>query len=219
MRMALTIVLVCVFGSVACAASSAVAAPHRVCGSKGRATLSQSGRARVYAARGVVWLCARGGRASFRLGSDEYESCLGSSSGCLAIDTAATAGPVAAYAVERFGGTFEGAEYTVFVRDARTGAVWSQTSTLDWPHPGTPYVRYDFYLRRLVVAGDGAVAWTSEEQEGGDGPVDGRVLSIGPRCGSRVLDDQARVDSRSLSLRGRTLSWVTGGQTRTAELC
>lgn len=72
-------------------------------------------------------------------------------------------------------------------------------------------------LRRIVVASDGAVAWTATRSSGGvTSAVEVRRRMRGSASASILLDSGTDIDRDSLRKRGRTLSWTKAGVRRTA---
>jgi len=70
-------------------------------------------------------------------------------------------------------------------------------------------------VESLVLKGNGSAAWTLCESRSG-GPYCNVVKE--EAFGSAVLLDKGRIDGRSLSLVGSTLSWTNGGMTMRATL-
>jgi hypothetical protein len=72
-------------------------------------------------------------------------------------------------------------------------------------------------LRRIVVASDGAAAWTATRSSGGvTSVVEVRRRMRGSASASILLDSGTDIDRDSLRKRGRTLSWTKAGVRRTA---
>jgi hypothetical protein len=91
---------------------------------------------------------------------------------------------------------YEVTTYTVSVRDLKR----RKTQAVDGKVDG-----------RLVVTAGGAIAWT--QNDGSEVVVD--AYDGG---GARELDRGAEVGLRSLRLKGSTVSWTNGGESRSAEL-
>ena len=72
-------------------------------------------------------------------------------------------------------------------------------------------------VRRIVVASDGAAAWTATRSSGGvTSVVEVRRRMRGSSRASILLDSGTNIDRDSLRKRGRTLSWTKAGVRRTA---
>ncbi len=72
-------------------------------------------------------------------------------------------------------------------------------------------------LRRIVVASDGAAAWTAMRSSGGvTSAVEVRRRMRGSSSASILLDSGTDIDPDSLRKRDRTLSWTKAGVRRTA---
>jgi hypothetical protein len=72
-------------------------------------------------------------------------------------------------------------------------------------------------LRRIVVASDGAAAWTATRSAGGvTSAIEVRRRWHGSSRFSILLDSGTDIDGDSLRKRGRTLSWTKAGARRTA---
>src|SRR5436305_1706475 len=97
--------------------ASASVAP--VCGPAGARTVAQSGGVRVYDAGEYVWACAAGHHHALRLGF--RHGCGGGSSGCSGVRAIRVAGGLVAYATYEADGAFNDADFTLRVRDVRTG--------------------------------------------------------------------------------------------------
>jgi hypothetical protein len=82
-------------------------------------------------------------------------------------------------------------------------------------HGPSPYMASTI-IAALVLARDGAVAWTTRDY---DGPqLESRFVTARDACGRRKLDDNPEIDPESLRLAGRRVSWTVDGAERSAVL-
>lgn len=198
----------------ACGSSSAASeqsgttgttATHRTasCGPAGARTLAASSDARVYVSGESVYGCANGG-PSYKLGASGQvvrENRVG---------PVAVAGKDAGYGVASFG---VDTGYTeVVVRNLATG------QELHSAVASRKFLVESFkVVDSIVVKSDGSVAWISEVTS----VVSHRPYLEVHRLDSRgeaILDTGSGITTRSLRLRGSTLTWRDGSRTRTASL-
>ena len=175
------------------------------CGPASATTLAHDNVARVYAVDNAVYGCATGAGHSFRLGA--RLSCVGTSR---AGPVFALAGRLVGYGLSRCG--VDTGFTQVVVRRLTDG---TQLRSL----PATGVVGPESYqsVGSLVLRADGGVAWIGT----GSSIVGGRKLievRKADRSGAALLDSGRAVDSGSLRLHGSKLTWMHGGQVRSATL-
>jgi hypothetical protein len=175
------------------------------CGPRGALTLASSRLARAYALHGNVYGCAVGRHRSYLLGASMRTIREGR------VSTIAVAGTDAGYALIRYG--VDTVSSAVVVRDLRSGrqlrALPANTSV-----PPESLQTVD----SLVLKPDGAVAWIAKAISIiGRG---GAVLEVqrADARGQALLESGRSIRSRSLRLRGSTLTWRDATGTRSATL-
>jgi hypothetical protein len=127
------------------------------------------------------------------------------------VSAIAVAGTTAGYATTRYG--VDTVSSAVVVRDLRTGR---QLRTLPASNVGLPESVQ--IVESLVVKSDGAIAWISRTFSIiGRGSTQLEVQRADAR-GQAVLDSGRSIRSRSLRLRGSTLTWRDAAGTRSASL-
>jgi hypothetical protein len=180
------------------------------CSLKGSKTIKANRDARVFkvVTRGFgrVYGCRRSARRAFELGW------VGECQNYHEILLAEVAGPRAAL------GAFECALtagwWDVELVDLRNGRREFSSPPIGSPTPNEATVDA---LRRIVVASDGALAWTATRSAGGvTSVVEVRRRMRGSASASILLDSATDIDPGSLRKRGRTLSWTKAGVRRTA---
>jgi hypothetical protein len=154
-----------------------------------------------------IFACARGARHIYDLGPSPQ--CGGGGGGCESVENVALAGTVVAYERTSATGalqTHAGAEYSIVVRELRTGRTLEKVPT------GTNSVLAESAgsgpATALVVKSDGAVAWIVQKNVH-EGKYQVHALD---RSGARVLAVGPDIDPGSLALAGSTLYWTQGGK-------
>jgi hypothetical protein len=195
----------CGSSSAASDATSTANAHLGTCGPRHATTLASSRSARVYAVHGQVYGCAFGHRRTYLLGASARSIREDR------VSTIAVAKTVAGYATTRFG--VDTVSSAVVVRDLRSGR---QLRAL----PASTSIRVESFqvVESLVVKSDGAVAWISEVSSiigRGSAQLEVQRADAG---GHAVLESGRSIRTRSLRLRGSTLTWRDGSGTRSATL-
>lgn len=194
-------VLLAACGTSAARSSSAANPP---CGPKAADTLASSHLARVYALHGAVFGCSAHGSTSYRLG--RRDRCILATR----IAPVTVAGELVAYGAERCG--VDTGSTLVVVRRLTDGK-----QLLSAPATSPPGVESYQSVDSLVLKRDGAVAWIAVGRS-----IVGtrRVVEVrkSDKRGQAVLDSSGALAPYSLRLRGSTLRWRDGKQTRSATL-
>lgn len=175
------------------------------CGPSNAPTLAGDAHVRVYAAGGVAFGCATGGKKSFRLGV--RSNCIGSN----LVGPVVVAGAVAAYGSERCGVDMGSTQ--VVVRNLTTGSRLSASPAVEAPGPES-----FASVSSLVVRPDGAAAWIAVANSLGTHRSTLELWRVSARGTTALLDSGSAVTRRSLRLRGDKLSWTHGGRPRSCTL-
>jgi hypothetical protein len=117
------------------------------------------------------------------------------------------AGDVVALGV--FGFSVSGGGGEIRIIDLQTGAVKTDRD------PSTNRSSNGYDVRALVVAPTGSAAWILCEVPGHDDCQVVDEVAFGPNT---LLDRSNKIDPKSLTLHGTTLSWRTNHKTKTATL-
>jgi hypothetical protein len=183
------------------AGSSSAAGP--VCGPASAHTLAMSRQARVYSSGGSAFACSVG-KASIRLGS--RQSCIGTP----LIGPVTVTGALAAYGSETCG--VDTGSTLVIVRRLTDG---HELCGVPATGPGGP----ESYqaVESVVLKGDGAVAWIGTGHSLG---ARHRLTDVwrADRHGTTRLDSGLAIQVHSLRLKGSTVRWRNGAETRSAAL-
>lgn len=191
---------------VPAAAAAAPAAAGEPCG--GGRTLAHSAQARAYVRGDTVYACAPGTGRAFRVGA--AYGCYGD--GCAGHRLVRIAGRYVASAEVSSEGATQDDQFTVRVRDARTGRVVLATTV------GAP-AGLRASVERLVLDARGHVAflWTRLGDAGAE--VD-RELRRSPGCGPAVIASGRDLSPAELTLEaGGAVRWTQAGVPRRAPLC
>ncbi len=193
--------------AVATVAGSAVSARAAAgCVPAGDTVIAASTRAAVYSSSGTVFGCDSVTRHTVRLGSVGV-SCLGTTG---RVASVTVTGRLVGYSLTQCGVDVISAR--VVVRDLATGrAVVSDPAATVVEVEGLESVG------KVVLASDGAVAWTVQSSSiVAHRTVREVIAARGSR--ERVLATGPRIGLRSLRLKGSTLSWADGTRTSRASL-
>jgi hypothetical protein len=175
------------------------------CGPSTARTLAGDSRARVYASHGAAFGCAADGSKSYRLGV--RTNCIGAD----LVGPFVVAGEISAYASERCG--VDTGFTQVLVRNLRTGKRVSASPAATPPGPES-----FASVSALVARSDGAAAWVASATSIGNHGANVELRRVEGGGPSALLDSGSAIAPRSLRLRGTTLSWLHGGQRRSASL-
>jgi hypothetical protein len=106
--------------------------------------------------------------------------------------------------------------FEVRLKDIRSGRMWQRLSAIAPPEPLPLQDRFTriFGVRDLVVSATGGLAWIA----GDPYPPVRWEVHRSDATGHAVLDAGLSISPRSLSLRGGTITWRNGADTRTAAM-
>jgi hypothetical protein len=196
-----------VLATVVLQAEAAGGAQTLACGPVGAHTLARDAQARVYVTSAGVYGCAHHAAAPVRLGAS-VTSCLGGDR----IGPVALAGTTVAYASERC--AVDTGLTRVLIRRLADGRLLGRAGagTATSPESYTA-------VTSLVVRASGSAAWIAFSSSLGAKESLFEVWRL-VRGSRRRLDSDLNggIETRSLRLRGRRITWRDGGRTRSATL-
>ena len=103
----------------------------------------------------------------------------------------------------------QGVTQGLVVRSLRTGTTVFRTGLF------TSDADRFLTVESFVLTSSGAIAWIQDVPSGAD---EGRRVMAADAAGRHVLDSGLQIDANSLRLSGHTVSWTSGGESRTASL-
>jgi hypothetical protein len=188
----------------------------RACASPGSKTVRQTSQARIYRKRDKTVGCYR--RTNRRTVLAEDPGFIGSG---VRAEQLRVAGPYVGYSLASFGRGGTGS--FIVVTNLRTGRYVRSIR-------GTPVTGMSSPIREtvtdLVIKSNGSIAWIWDTSKTVTFPelITTRTIQVrksdrsSGRSSSTLLDSTLTVDTRSLAIRGSTISWRNAGQLRTATL-
>jgi len=198
---------------VALTSSDAMAAGYeRPCSPPRARTLKDNGTVRVYSVPAEyysgrrVWACLHDGTGRTSLGYRSFDI-----SSQDWVEPIRLQGSIVGWIHQTWGR--ESASYRVRSKDLATGRVLNAAWGGSGSH-GCGRCWWGFEAFRLVMDRAGSIAWTARGS--GEGLSARRVLKADNGRGV-VIDAGPRIDLGSLERRGRTITWVRGGQIRSAR--
>jgi hypothetical protein len=193
----------------ACGSSSAASSSGSTaagCGPAGADTVADGAKARVYSRGGSLYGCTTDGQHQYRLGSGKL--CLGRQQA----GPVAVAGTLAAYALRRCGIDTSSAQ--VIVQRLSDGKRLSSHDAITGPVGPESFQS----VGSIVVTGGGQVAWIGSMSSIVMHRQTTQVLATDGSGHVRRLDSGSGVAAKSLHLHGGKLSWIHGGNRRSASL-
>jgi hypothetical protein len=201
----------------ACLLGAAGAGAHRPpqgCGPASAVTLRRDKMARVYElsaegpSRGQpTYGCLFSTRHSWRLDLPGRWTFLNP-------QTVVLRAPWVAYAITSNG--VDGSGSGISVKNLRTGAVTQGFPAITTPpEPGPERFRS---VEKIVLQGNGNVAWIGQETSIISTEWSRRQVEIADSAGFAVVDESVGIEPKSLTLNGTTLTWSDSGETRIAQL-
>jgi hypothetical protein len=193
----------------ACGSSSAASSSGGTtsrCGPAAAHTVAGGAKARVYARAGSLYGCTSGGHHQYRLGG------LGPCLGRQQAGPVAVAGRLAAYALRRCG--IDTSSSQVIVERLSDGKRLSAYDAITGPVGPESFQS----VGSIATTGGGQVAWIGSMSSIVRHRQTTQVLATDRSGRVRRLDSGSGIAVKSLHLHGRELTWIQGGNRRSASL-